>query len=112
MQRRRAPTLDFLAADWQRSMRSAAEALSSTDGRWAIVSTSITAVIAGSIAWLAAGTIPPSHGYSAAHQRSLMPYELFLRLAAQNKGLQANYASFAPGGRLRATFSTSADGFA
>ncbi len=96
MQRRRAPTLDYLAADWQRTARSAAEALSSTDGRWAIVSTSITAVIAGSIAWLAAGTIPPSHGYSAAHQRSLMPYELFLRLTAQNKGPQLNYAAFGP----------------
>ena len=96
MQRRRAPTLDILAADWQRTARSAAEALSSTDGRWAIVSTSITAVIAGSIAWLAAGTIPPSHGYSAAHQRSLMPYELFLRLTAQNKGPLINYAAFGP----------------
>ncbi len=96
MQRRRAPTLDVLAADWQRTARSAAEALSSTDGRWAIVSTSITAVIAGSIAWLAAGTMPPSHGYSAAHQRSLMPYELFLRLTAQNKGPQLNFAAFGP----------------
>ncbi len=96
MQPRRAPTFDVLAADWQRTARSAAEALSSTDGRWAIVSTSITAVIAGSIAWLAAGTIPPSHGYSASHQRSLMPYELFLRLTAQNKGPQLNYAAFGP----------------
>jgi murein DD-endopeptidase MepM/ murein hydrolase activator NlpD len=96
VQRRRATTLELFAADWQRTARSAAEALSSTDGRWAIVSTSITAVIAGSIAWLAAGIIPPSHGYSAAHQRSLMPYELFLRLMAQNKGPQLNYAAFGP----------------
>ena len=96
MPRRRAPTFELFAADWRRTARSASEALSSTDGRWAIVSTSITAVIAGSIAWLAAGTIPPSHGYSAAHQRSLMPYELFLRLMAQNKGSQFSYAAFGP----------------
>ena len=96
MQRRRAPTFETFAADWQRTMRSAAAALSTTDGRWAVVSTSITAVIAGSIAWLAAGTMPPSHGYSATHQRSLMPYELFLRLTAENKGPQINYAAFGP----------------
>jgi murein DD-endopeptidase MepM/ murein hydrolase activator NlpD len=96
VQRRRAPTFETFAADWQRTMRSAAAALSTTDGRWAVVSTSITAVIAGSIAWLAAGTMPPSHGYSATHQRSLMPYELFLRLTAENKGPQINYAAFGP----------------
>src|ERR1700733_4934969 len=101
---RRAPsTIDTLTTGWRHSTRSAVEALSTTDGRWAVVSTSITALIAGSIAWLAMGTVPPSHGYSAAHQRSLMPYELFLRLAAQNKGLQANYAAFGPGAPAVAT---------
>ncbi|MGD0142922.1 MAG: M23 family metallopeptidase [Rhizomicrobium sp.] len=96
MQRRRVTTFETIAADWRRTARSAADVLNTTDGRWAIVSTSLTAVIAGSIAWLAAGTIPPSHGYSAAHQRSLMPYELFLRLTAQNKNSQINYAAFGP----------------
>jgi len=78
--------------------QNAASALSSTDGRWAVVSTSVTALIAGSIAWLAAGTMPPatSHGFEAGRNPSLLPYELFMRLASHEKAAQANYASFGP----------------
>ena len=45
----------------------------------------MTALVAGSIAWLAAGTMPPSasHGFEPARYSSLMPYQLFLKLAAQ-----------------------------
>jgi murein DD-endopeptidase MepM/ murein hydrolase activator NlpD len=76
----------------------AASALSSTDGRWAVVSTSVTALIAGSIAWLAAGTMPPpaSHGYLAGHNTSLLPYQLFLSLSSRERAAQATYASFGP----------------
>src|ERR1051326_289616 len=72
-----------LVTGWQRSARAAATALSTTDGRWAFVSTSVTALVAGSIAWLAAGIMPPSsQQMSGGNDRSLMPYQLFMRLAA------------------------------
>ena len=76
----------------------AATALSSTDGRWALVSTSVTALIAGSIAWLAAGTMPPavSHGFEAGRNPSLLPYELFMRLSSRERAAQANIDSFGP----------------
>lgn len=76
----------------------AASALSSTDGRWALVSTSVTAMIAGSIAWLAAGTMPPavSHGFEAGRNPSLLPYELFMRLSSRERAAQENIASFGP----------------
>ena len=76
----------------------AASALSSTDGRWALVSTSVTALIAGSIAWLAAGTMPPatSHGFEAGRNPSLLPYELFMRLSSRERAAQASIASFGP----------------
>jgi murein DD-endopeptidase MepM/ murein hydrolase activator NlpD len=76
--------------------RSAASALSSTDGRWALVSTSVTALIAGSIAWLAMGTALPTTQNSAQRSRSLIPYELFQRLSAGNRNEPATYASLAP----------------
>jgi len=83
-------------SDWRRSAQNAASALNSTDGRWAVVSSSVTALIAGSVAWLAAGTMPPltSHGFEAGRNPSLLPYELFMRLSA--KAQQTAYASFGP----------------
>ncbi|HSM95043.1 MAG TPA: peptidoglycan DD-metalloendopeptidase family protein [Rhizomicrobium sp.] len=89
-----APFANFLS-QWRNSTRNAASVLSSTDGRWALVSTSVTALVAGSIAWLAAGTIPMDGVGRPSRDRSLMPYELFLRLAKQTGG-SASYASFAP----------------
>ncbi|HEY7978816.1 MAG TPA: M23 family metallopeptidase [Rhizomicrobium sp.] len=84
-----------LVSQWRNSTSAAASVLSSTDGRWALVSTSVTALIAGSIAWLAAGTIPLDGMSRPSRERSLMPYELFMRLARQTSQ-GANYASFAP----------------
>ncbi|HEY0283611.1 MAG TPA: hypothetical protein VGC27_13445, partial [Rhizomicrobium sp.] len=54
--------------------------MSTADGRWALVSTSLTAVIAGSIAWLAIGTMAPanSRGFEAAN---FLPYRLFQQLS-------------------------------
>ena len=89
-----APLAD-LVSQWRNSTRAAASVLSSTDGRWAMVSTSVTALIAGSIAWLAAGTIPMDGMSRPSRDHSLMPYELFLRLA-KHTGESATYASFAP----------------
>lgn len=96
MERRNAGTFRSFLYPWQRSARSAALTFSSTDGRWALVSTSITAVIAGSVAWLAAGTAIPtaSHGAGTGRARVLMPYELFRRLAAETEG--TDYAVVSP----------------
>jgi murein DD-endopeptidase MepM/ murein hydrolase activator NlpD len=81
------------ASTWQRAARNAAGALSTTDGRWALVSTSLTAMIAGSIAWLAVGTMPPNAaGFGTSHERTLLPYDLFLKLTHSS----GNEASFAP----------------
>jgi murein DD-endopeptidase MepM/ murein hydrolase activator NlpD len=89
--------LSRFTRDARQTAQSAAAALSTTDGRWAVVSTSVTALIAGSIAWLAAGTVPPSSShYGQYRDHSLMPYELFMKLAAQNHDANASYASFAP----------------
>ncbi|MGH6887765.1 MAG: M23 family metallopeptidase [Rhizomicrobium sp.] len=83
MERRDAWTFGGMLDPWRRPARSAARTLSSPDGRWALVSTSITAVLAASIAWLAAGTAIPLHGSETSPSRFLMPYELFQRLVAQ-----------------------------
>jgi murein DD-endopeptidase MepM/ murein hydrolase activator NlpD len=55
-------------------------------------------MIAGSIAWLAAGTMPPatSHGFEAGRNPSLLPYELFLRLSSRERTAQSNSAFFGP----------------
>jgi murein DD-endopeptidase MepM/ murein hydrolase activator NlpD len=81
---------------WRSSAQNAASALSSKDGRWAVVSTSVTALIAGTVAWLAAATMPPatSHGFEAGRNPSLLPYELFVRLSS--KVQQTSYATFGP----------------
>ena len=100
MDGRYATTFARFLSDWRRSTGSATAALSTTDGRWAVVSMSVTLLVAGSIAWLAAGTLPPatSHGFATSADRSLMPYQLFLRLASQARpDGGASYASLAPG---------------
>jgi murein DD-endopeptidase MepM/ murein hydrolase activator NlpD len=100
--RRTATTFEKFLTEWRRTTKGAASALATTDGRWAIVSTSVTALVAGAIAWLAMGTMPPvsSHGFGTQADRSLMPYQLFLRLASQGKPANADYASFAPVGGI------------
>src|SRR3954471_22589602 len=74
------------AETWRRSADAATQVLASPDGRWALVSTSVTALIAGSVAWLAAGLTPGPQGYSIARDRMLMPYQLFLKLAGHGNG--------------------------
>jgi murein DD-endopeptidase MepM/ murein hydrolase activator NlpD len=96
-----------LVSHWRNSTRAAASALASPDGRWAVVSTSATALIAGSIAWLGAGIMPMNGTQPSTHQRSLMPYELFLRLAKPSAA-NASYASFGPVGPVPARISSAA----
>jgi murein DD-endopeptidase MepM/ murein hydrolase activator NlpD len=73
------PTQTSIMSDWRPSAWRAASALSTADGRWAFVSTSLTALIAGSIAWLAVGTMAPanSRGFETAN---FLPYRLFQQL--------------------------------
>jgi len=65
----------------RRRVSSASAALATTDGRWAMVSTTITALVAGSMAWLAASAIPPLHAKSADASATFLPYRLFTELA-------------------------------
>ena len=74
--------------------RSAASALSSQDGRWALVSTSVTALIAGSIAWLAVQTSPPAVAPQEQGRTSFIPFALFERLSGSTR--TTAYASIAP----------------
>ena len=96
MDRRNEPTLQLRVSRWQRSASAAVAALSTTDGRWALVSTSLTALIAGTIAWLALATVPPSSQQMASisQDRTLIPYQLFQQLTRTG---DASYAAFAPG---------------
>jgi len=100
VQRRDAGTFESFLNPWRQSARSATQTLSSTDGRWALVSTSITAVIAGSMAWLAVGTAVPLSSQSLGPGRShvLMPYQLFQRLVAQTH--ETDYATISPLGSI------------
>ena len=100
MKRLDAGMVESFLNSWRRPARSAALTFSSTDARWAFVSTSVTAVIAGSIAWLAAGTAIPSgpQGYGEPRARMLMPYELFQRLVAQTRG--TDFAIISPLGPI------------
>jgi len=95
VQRRSQFSLMSVMNDWRTSARGAAVVLSSTEGRWALLTTSLTGVIAGSIAWLAIGTMPPMHarGFGTGHERTLLPYQLFQTLAKS-----ANEASLNPFG--------------
>ncbi len=98
MNRRSETTYQTSTFDWRRSAEKAVAALSSSDGRWALVSTSLTAVIAGSIALLAVGTMPPanSRGFESVSQ-GFLPYRLFQQLVHSAGG--ASYASLGtPGG--------------
>src|ERR1700743_2879816 len=94
VQRRSQFSLMSAASDWRTSAQSATAALSSTDGRWALLTTSLTGLIAGSIAWIALGTMPPLHarGFGTGHPTTLLPYQLFQKLAASN---EASIGSFA-----------------
>jgi murein DD-endopeptidase MepM/ murein hydrolase activator NlpD len=67
--------------------------LASTDGRWALVSSSVTVLVAGAVAWMAMGTLPVTT-QSAAPTHASLPYELFLKLV--HSGGADQLASIAP----------------
>lgn len=92
MDRRYDPSPRKSVDELRRTARSAISAFSTPDGRWALVSTSVTAFIAGAVAWLAMGTMPPS-AQGLDRESKFLPYQLFMQLA-HNDG--AAYASFGP----------------
>ena len=63
----------------RRRVGGAGAVLATTDGRWATVSATIAAMVAGAIAWMAVGISSVDHPM-VAPGRSSLPYELFTRL--------------------------------
>ena len=71
----------------RRSLNAATSSLATSDGRWALVSTSITGLVAGSMVWLAAGAMPPLHTRTQAASTTFLPYRLFSQLADAGSNL-------------------------
>jgi murein DD-endopeptidase MepM/ murein hydrolase activator NlpD len=76
---------------FRRSLNGAGAMLATTDGRWALVSTSLTALVAGAIAWMAMGMMPINRPMVAPGRASL-PYALFEKLihASQPQNAQSD----------------------
>jgi len=70
---------DLFSARGQFRMTRARAALATTDGRWAVVSTGMAAIVATAIAWMAVGTLPMTNPVVSTTHIPLT-YELFLRL--------------------------------
>jgi len=69
-------------------------ALSTTDGRWALVSTSLSLLVAGSVTWMAIGTLPVSSPLMGKPSHTPVAYELFMKL--MRAGGASRYAAFIP----------------
>ena len=85
-----------LVSTLRATLRATASALSTTDGRWAIVSTTITGLVAGSMAWLAASAIPPLHAKTAEASTTFLPYRLFNDLVQAGNSLMSPAQRAAP----------------
>jgi murein DD-endopeptidase MepM/ murein hydrolase activator NlpD len=94
--RRDKTTTASIVDQWRQS---AAAALSSPDGRWAFASTSITAVVAGSIAWLGMGALVPQAPTKMGREASFS-HALFQRLNEAGKPHDVAYASLSPLGAI------------
>src|SRR5579864_6366297 len=55
--------------------------LSSPDGRWALVSTAITASIAVTVTCLSLAATPDTRAYEPRRETATLPYDMLLRLA-------------------------------
>jgi murein DD-endopeptidase MepM/ murein hydrolase activator NlpD len=73
--------------------RHADGSLAATDMRWALVSTSLTTIVAGALAWMAVGTLPITRPM-VSPGRSSLPYALFTKLirASEPQTTQDNNA--------------------
>jgi murein DD-endopeptidase MepM/ murein hydrolase activator NlpD len=69
-------------------LNGAQAALATTDGRWALVSVTMTALVASAIAWMAVGTMPVTRPM-VAPGRSSLPYALFMKLVRASEPQEA-----------------------
>src|SRR5579859_6910303 len=76
-----------LSGRLRRRLDGAGAALATTDGRWALVSITMTALVASAIAWMAAGTMPVTRPM-VAPGRSSLPYALFMKLVRASEPQQ------------------------
>src|ERR1700712_3625627 len=83
----RAPTT--FAGSLRRGLSGAGAALATTDGRWAVVSTSLTALVAGALAWMAVGMMPGARPM-VSPGRSSLPYALFMKLIRASEPAHTN----------------------
>ena len=79
----------------RRSLNTATAALATTDGRWALVSTTITGLVAGSMAWLAASAMPPLHMKTQEASTTFLPYRLFSDLVQAGNNLVSGHPTHA-----------------
>jgi murein DD-endopeptidase MepM/ murein hydrolase activator NlpD len=82
--------------DWRRSVSSAATLAATTDGRWALVTTSITAIVAGTMAWLALNAMPPLTVRNQDASGSFMPYRVFAELTRAGREYSSSLFGSAP----------------
>src|SRR4029078_6232523 len=71
------------AADVRRLTKAGKRVLGSPDGRWMLVSTSMTASVAVAVTWLSLAAVPAStsRAYEPRREQAALPYDLLLRLA-------------------------------
>jgi murein DD-endopeptidase MepM/ murein hydrolase activator NlpD len=70
-------------------LNGASAALATTDGRWALVSTSMTALVAGALAWMAVGMMTVTRPM-VSPGRSSLPYALFMKLIRASEPVNTN----------------------
>ncbi len=88
MNRRNESTPLAFDPEWPGSVAGASTALNS-ESRWTLVSTSVSALIVGSIAWLAVNTMPPVTGGTVENaSRGFLPYRLFQELTQSGSSAQ------------------------
>ena len=86
-------TFAFRLKAMRRSLDTATATLATADGRWALVSTTITGLVAGSMAWLAASAMPPLHVKTQQASTTFLPYRLFSDLVQAGNNLVAGHPS-------------------
>ncbi len=99
MVRRNPSTFHVPLSRWRNSVVTGLiGSLKSEDARWALVSTSVTALIAGTIAWLGASTLPQTATYSDQSRvsNSLTPYPVFMHMTSKASVKSMAFASFGP----------------
>ncbi len=72
-----------IVTEMRRFGAKAGHVLGSPDGRWTLVSTSMTVSVAVAVTWLALGAVPASSArtYEPKAERAALPYDLLLHLA-------------------------------